>query len=285
MAWNGSDLEPTSRARADVPRAPLSRRGLIAGLLVVVFAGAALWYFFLSSSTLDSNSTAPRSPVQIVEQKPAPARTNKVAKAEIAKPKTPKPEIETNAAGERLMIDPNNGRPYYRKKADVDLRSFIKRRFKYESEEQIAMLLETKPGEYMLGDYIVPDRFVVDFNNSLYEEIVVNPDDDEQTKELKEAVSEAKKNLKDAMDRGEDIKKIMRDSYYDLQKLGQYKDDILQELATARKNDSVSADDYEDYVAAANKLLETKGIKPIRHPTFLMKSIRLNKEKNALQNN
>ena len=89
----------------------------------------------------------------------------------------------------------------------------------------------------------------------------MDPEDSQEIKDLKKIVADARKELKAAYDRGEDIDQIMFDSRNQFQDLATYRQSIESELRVAMK-DINSENDFEDLVAAANQLLEKKGIAP-----------------------
>ena len=149
-----------------------------------------------------------------------------------------------------------------------------KHRFKHTSEAQIAGLLEVKPGSLIVGDMKYSYRFVENFKESLNEPIEILETDSEYDKQLKRDVIEAKKQLKAAMDRGEDIAQIMTDTRNELKRLGQYRENLMQELRKIRADNSYTDKDIEDFTTAANKMLEEKGCRPIKIPTLLIRYVR-----------
>ena len=149
-----------------------------------------------------------------------------------------------------------------------------KHRFKHASEAQIAGLLEVRPGSLIVGDMKYSHRFVEDFRESLKEPIEILDTDSEYDRQLKRDVIETKKQLKAAMDRGEDIAQIMTDARNELRRLGQYRENLKKELNKLRADGSYTDRDIEDFAAAANKMLEEKGCRPIKMPTLLMRYVR-----------
>ena len=132
--------------------------------------------------------------------------------------------------------------------------------FKHRSENEIARLLFLKPGDNLIG---TPNYSALkdDFLNSLNEKILINPDDTEEIRLIKQNVIEAKANLKAAHDRGEDIAQIMLDARKECQELARYKRLLTQNIFEALADDPDS--DVDSYIEAANKMLEEKGIAPL----------------------
>ena len=91
-------------------------------------------------------------------------------------------------------------------------------------------------------------------------------EDSEETKELKRQVIEIKADLKARMDAGEDISKIMEETENELRAMSAYQKDLTSELKALRLDDSVSDDEFEDYVKAANILLKERGMGEIKMP-------------------
>jgi len=135
--------------------------------------------------------------------------------------------------------------------------------FDHYCENEIACLLSLKPGDTIIGDPPYRGRLAKDFIESLKHPIIINENDSEYEKELKSAVRDTKIELKAAMDRGEDIERILLDSRAECRRLAEYKRLIQQEIRKQMHNKSISAENLSDYVSAANKLLESKGIAPL----------------------
>jgi len=268
VSWNGSG----GAARPPIaPKksSPSALRGLIAGAVVVAIAAVA--YFVLTGDNSEPKAKVEKKASAIKEVTPAPAPKGKNSKKiDAAAPRT----VGEGSLSVKAANTTNQPVNKPKDEVDVDLRKFQKRTFEFDSEEQIAMLLKTKPGDFILGDCECGDGFVKDFNESLFKKIEIKDDDDEDTRQLKLDVTAAKAELKAAMDRGEDITKIIKDAYYDLQRIGRYKDEVEQMVAEMRKDDKVSYEDYEDLVTAANKMLEEKGAAPIRHPKFFWRNLK-----------
>lgn len=132
--------------------------------------------------------------------------------------------------------------------------------FKYRSENEIARLLFLKPGVNLIG---TPNYSALkdDFLKSLDDKIVINPDDTDEIKIIKQNVIEAKANLKAAHEKGEDIAQIMMDARKECQDLARYKRLLTQNIVEAIAEDSTA--DVDSYIEAANKMLEEKGIAPL----------------------
>ena len=158
------------------------------------------------------------------------------------------------------------------------------RLFSSGAENQILDLLMFDPKKSHLAAGIYGPGFVNSFIKSLDQEIEISPDDPEDVKDKKLAVIAAKKELKAAMDKGEDICEIMRESSRQMIQLANYRKDLEREVVNVLKqdiydSDRVSDDDIATYIAAANKLLEERGAEPLKTPKLIMIGERLREKK------
>ena len=136
--------------------------------------------------------------------------------------------------------------------------------FKYMSENEIAVVLDTKPGEMVL-DTISHPYFVRDFLKSLEEPIIPLPDDDEKTVQLKRDMVQAKIILKEAYDNGESITDILREERAQLIKIHGLRENLFKELKEIEKT-ATSSQEIDDFVSAANVMLDEYGAKHIKLP-------------------
>ena len=136
--------------------------------------------------------------------------------------------------------------------------------FPHRCENEIACYLSLKPGDAIFGTMKYSGRFKDDFLKSLETPIVIEPDDPDDVKELKRNVREAKIQLKEALDRGEDIEQIMLDTRKELQDLARYKMDLTRTIYEMRRDKPMTTEELQDAVDAANKMLEAKGIAPMK---------------------
>ena len=135
--------------------------------------------------------------------------------------------------------------------------------FETRADNEIAFVLATEPGTMVIGNRSVGPDFESRFLKSLEKPIIVSKDDSEYEQNLKRAVIEAKLNLKDALDRGEDIGKIMDEARDELQKMARYRAQLEKEATVMLHRGEIGAADAEDVIKAVNKMLEEKGIAPI----------------------
>ena len=136
--------------------------------------------------------------------------------------------------------------------------------FKHRSENEIAALLTMTPGETLVGTPVYRKNFTDDFLKSLETPIIVSEEDSEEDAELKRAMVQTKIELKARIDAGEDLGQILLDTRREYQDLARYKMMLQGELNEIKKNPEATIQDVDDFVTAANQLLEQKGIAPIK---------------------
>lgn len=258
--WNRSS---TSSAVGAVKTAPRRSRGLLAGLAVVAVGLIVVLCFFFSGGD-SKEERSPKERGRIKDVAPAvsskSAETNAVKKVE---PKTRPTRIGEEVNGYVMLAD----RSLHKVVGTVTNNSIsIKGKyaiFPYRCDNELAGLLCAKPGAIVVGEPSYGKWFTKEFLKSLSTPIVVTEDDDEFTRKLKKEMVEAKAELKAAYDRGEDIAQIMTDSRKELRKLMDYNRMVNSEIVKYKHDPSASAQDVEDFVNAANKMLEAKGIAPL----------------------
>lgn len=272
------------KPRKAMKAAPSKYRGLVAATIVVLGAGAA--FFFLMPKSENSLEVKKDVKRQIKPAIADVAKTNLEVKAEVkeeqpkrvTKKGTPIPDrVQKDKKGVyrypngQRWVDPN----------DLNIVKHPKPRllFKHTSENQIAVMLRLDPARmapFLIGRRMpYGERFVKDFIDSLNDTIVIDKNDTPEEAELRKAVLETKADLKAAMDRGEDIAKIMNDTQKELDRLCQYHNDLKKMVKEAIDNPKFSDEDVEDYVNAANELLKKQGLNGLTMPKLVNRQARL----------
>ena len=160
---------------------------------------------------------------------------------------------------ERGVVDPSypeRHKQFLDEQAKIHWRTHVDR--------ELALLLFPKDGNTGLlipFDRKFPDRFL----ESIKTPTLVTKDDPEELKEKKRELNEVKAYLKDRMDAGEDIVKLLNDEYWRLKKLYGMREFLKRELRDYVKK-AESWDDVDDFVKAANVMLENAGGKEIKLP-------------------
>ena len=225
-----------------------------------------------------------------------PEREEKVRVKHIpkTKPKQPKPAKQADVVAEAVKEDAvvveapkpmstatpgmpwSNKPPRVIKPRAADMKP---RRFEYDSEELIADLLEIVPGTPMFGELPYGKRFNEDFKQAIMQKVKINPDDDEYTVALKKQVQAVKDDFKQILIDGGDVGEEMRKARNELKELGMFKESLKRELFDLRKSGQYSSDDMKDFIAAANKMLESKGLQPLKVPRVFLRNLELKEGK------
>lgn len=272
-------ITPTSVAeggRMPVSSASTTRllwlKGALAGVLVVVAVVAAWLLLAPKAGPVDVPTSVPK--------KTRLANTNVVHKVEAPK------SVGTNAVEVApVPVDPNarptkvgevvngyvklpSGRMH---KILGEVTNDVARTtlpryaiFQEYSNNEIASLMTMEPGEMLVGMPRYRGRFKEDFMKALKTPIVIDEADDEYSKSVKAAVVSARSMLQEAMARGEDVEDVMLSARKELQELGSYRLLMQNELSAYRRKEGVTEADVEDFISAANKLLEERGIAPLK---------------------
>ena len=152
--------------------------------------------------------------------------------------------------------------------------------FKHFSENEIATILDTTPGQMVLDTAFHP-HFERDFLKSLETPIIPSEDDDEKTIQLKRDMVQAKIILKEAYDRGENITEILKEERAQLIKIHSLRENLFRELKNLEKS-AKSVQEIEDYVSAANTMLDDYGAQHIKLP-YSKERMRLEKTEGLIQ--
>ena len=278
MGWNGSGQKGATPVQPKVTaKKPSPIRGLIAGGAVVALAVVAYFVFF-SGGEKPEGEKAAKERGRIKEVTPAAAPTNKVVKAR--KPKFPGAPLDWDKPYPPQAYWPDGRLKQHSRYVKVitnrveDMyRSIEEKTFKNPAEVHVALMLNHEPGGMLIGDLTYGKDFVKWFKRSLETPIVIEKDDTPEVVELKKAVIDAKKMLKERMDAGEDVAQIMNDCRKEQKELGLYRQELEKQIREIRKNSNgpMSVKDYQDLISAANTMLENRGCAPIKIPELTIR--------------
>lgn len=134
--------------------------------------------------------------------------------------------------------------------------------FEHRSDNEIAAVIMMTPGDTIVGTKRYDRWFTQQFLNSIKTPIIATADDEPWQADLKRLVNQARLELKEAYDNGEDIDAIMTESRQQLQDLAKYKHSIKQIYAQNIK-ECETKDDVKGLQRAVNIMLEDKGCAPI----------------------
>ena len=248
------------------PKHPLLK-GALAGAAVVLVALGAVYFFMLGNEPkVEVKKTT--KPHRIKEVTPAPARTNKV---EVVAERPRKTQEELNAefikrceekygtnmpAGLKTHI-------YYLKNPPKHVYTARKEYpfLKNEAERSIASVLYTEPGTFFLEPPTFGADFDQDFANAVASPIKIEPDDPEDVKQVKQFVTDMKKQIVDILKtEGKKPSELMTEQGQLMYDLGRFEERLAEALRAAEDNPEMSDADVEDLFKAANILRQKKGL-------------------------
>ena len=286
------------------PKRPMLVRGILAGVCVVALALGAWWWLAsreevrppAEKSTkpraVKSQPAQPRKPsAPVVQPKPKEEPLPKDKRRDIRGniinvPKNPwgqpiPPELEYKPIWEYTTEDYAKIDPGYlaRHEAHKERQAAIP--WQTDADRQLAILLVSKDGNMGL----LPPfnwRFKDQFLKSIETPIIVSKDDPPELQEQKRQMIEAKVYLKERMDAGEDIVDILNDEYKNAQKIRSLRQNLQEELRKLEKT-ATSVQEVQDYIDAANKMLDEHGAKHVGLPLVLTR-LRLQREAAAGNN-
>ena len=280
MAWNRGESEKT-RVSGYTGSKRCGLKGALAGAVVVALSVAA----FLALHKGDDEVEAPSKGAGLSKGPIADVATNlpkavetvrKVEPKKDEKPKERPPQrVGELRDGYRLLPDGTLHRVLGIITNTPPKMSLADKTFSHSADVELGNLLMVEPGDDLLGSAEGMYRgFNKELDEALKEPIVYNDDDTELQRELKDGVKELREELVKRRAAGENIEKVMEDTWNQLKELSLYKqelEDHVRSLAT----EELTQKDYEDLVKAANEMLSDRGIKPLEMPKTLKHTLRL----------
>lgn len=261
MAWNRSTENEKSAAQPRAAR-PAGLKGAIAGAVIVL--GAILAFFLLPREEQrpeEIEKATPRAEVKSAVMTPV---TNAVSVR--SKRFWEVDASQTNGftlMQQRKWQKEHLPAPGYTNNTSRTEKPPAYAIFKTRAENEIACYLTMEPGEALVGTPYYSPKMRKEYLEALDAPPVFDKDETPEQRELRQAVEETKKDLKARVAAGEDLFKILEDTRTELQDLGRYKADVAEQLREFRNNPDATIDDLDDFVTAANQLLEKKGIAPL----------------------
>lgn len=283
MSWNRKDSSKQrgdGRGRRSVPSVLL-----VAFVSLAVLCGVALWWVVRQGGgDAAPQPKAPRGGGVIAEVRPTIKPVGKPPQ------EAENPTRRSNVPPEQQVMHTNLygyvvNRPHtavvITNKIDDADRPVEERVFANSADQKIAGLLLLKPGEMLIGDpsSLFGRGFARAFLKSLESPIIIGKDDDEMTASLKRAVIDSKIEIKARHDAGEDIGELMAREYNELQALGLYREELKDQIAKLARDKSLRKEDMEDFVKAANMMLEARGGSPLQMPRFAARRFLLERQR------
>lgn len=287
MAWNGSDNTGSVPAKpaGSKPAASGSVTKVLLSAAVVAALCAAVVVCFLLRDSGKPVPKAPEKPSGGKIAEVAPAATNRAVKAEEpTKPLTAEEkrlkeiaEIEARYAGKEM---PNGIATHlYYLKNPPKISITTKRPydcFAYTAERSIASLVLAEPGTEFLDQLEFGASFDNEFVNALLAKNEPAEGDDEKTLAMKSAVDEAKHEIaRICREEGKKPSEVMNEYAKMMYDLGKFERNIREMVSEARRNPDLSDDDVIDFLEAANKLREERGLPPFKIPSLAKRGLML----------
>ncbi len=272
-------------------RAGFPSKWVAAAVIALIAAAVGVWWLWVAK---DAAGRVP--PAGPVEPRPAPSAISnsapprvkapapkadapvRVAPPEAEKPKPRPPQrVGELRDGYRLLPDGTLHRVVGIVTNAPGKYSLADKTFKHFADAELGNLLMIKPGESMVGESEGMYRgFKNELLKALEEPIAYSEDDTDLQRELKDGVKELREELKRRMANGEDIEKVMEDTREQLKELSLYREELeghVMKLA----HEGMTQAEYEELVAAANKMLDERGVKHMELPATLRRTLRLRK--------
>lgn len=277
MAWN----RPVSTKKETVDVKGQGARHLVCWLSLLVGAAvAAVLYFALMSDT------APKSDASSAKA---------ISRIKEVRPQIPTRPVATNGLPERFnkqgqrlaKVRPTLGNTGY---SNIDYGPIetnrpirermwiVDRCFQNPVDNKIASLLMAEPGSGIVGEYSdYYKNFDKKFLKALETPIVITESDTPEEAELKQAVIDTRKDLKERMDAGENLEQVMKDTWQQLKELGAYKEEIKAMVRKTMKENGgkFTVQDKKDLIDAANKMLDDRGCSQITMPEFITRRLEI----------
>ena len=156
--------------------------------------------------------------------------------------------------------------------------------FKHACENEIATLLTTEPGDMLCGEPNYDDYFKQDFIQALLEPVEISDDDTEKDKELKRLVEEQKHDLAKRIKNGEDLATIFTEARAEARRLAAVRKEIVEMAHSMVDDGDFSEQDMKDCYDAANKMLESKGLEPLKYEGIMKRRMALANRKAGMKN-
>ena len=279
MPWNQS-----KRTVEKKPKVRINYKALV-GVGFVLLVSVIAWLMIPADENIENTESSSKTKriattKKLKEKKTLKATTNvvKQTKAKSEKPKERPPQrVGEIRDGYRLLCDGTLHRVLGVVTNTPGKFSIADKTFKHSADVELGNLLMVEPGDDLLGDTAGMYRgFNKEFDEALTEPIEYSDDDTPMQREMKQAVNELRKELKDRRAKGEDIEKIMEDTRNQLKELSLYRQELEDEVRKL-STDDLTQKDYADLVEAADPRLKERGIKPLEMPSTVRHAIRLRK--------
>ena len=280
MAWNrpSENGEAVSRPLQKRSGDRFPARGAIAGAVVVLGAAVAAWWLWPNGESA-GETPPPQTKQRIKEVKSAPAPKAAKVPRELSEEEKQQEEIKKL---ERLYGD---NMPQGLKTYIYYLKHPPKRIFgaddkyaylKHPCEKHLASFLTIVPGMYFIQCPDFDESFDTDFVNAMRDDIVIDPRDPADVKEMKQAIIDIKNEIAEACRKEDKLpSQIMNEHAMSLFELGKYQENMRQQLNEIYNSPKYTDADVKDFCTAANMMLKDNGLQPLPYPDLTERTLEL----------
>ena len=259
--WNRSaGNQPTKRNT----KAPARWKGIAAGLAIVVpIIALCLWLFSGGEGKPTEAKEHKQSRIKAVQPAVASNAVKSVAKAEKTEEPAPKKDepvpfkVITNGTMlvERFAL-PEGGYWERHRLAKPPL-------FKHATDDLLCMAVLTD-GKNAMPPMPLTTITDEDFRNSLKDPIIINDDDEEKVKETKQAIINARQQVKEMMDSGLSFREILADHEKLLNENREIRDKAMAELQKIHEEGDTEG--TRQYLMKINIAFQQMGIPELDEP-------------------
>ena len=272
VAEEASNKKPRKAASSG---AASKGRGLIAAAVVVLVAGVAAWLMWPEAKKVEVKKGAKEVAKTSVRQAVTAPAVKAVEESQSKAKELPPQRIGEIRNGYRLLPSGRLHRVRGVVTSGVTRVSLVDKTFTRHSDRMIAHLLTAEFGGTVVGDSeSIFKGFNKAFEESLKEDIVVNSDDTDEVKELKQAVLDARKEILSQIKEGNDAESVLVETRNQLLELTLYREDLEKEVLRLSQ-DGMTQEEYDELISAANQMLSDRGCKGVQMPRLVADSIQL----------
>lgn len=279
MGWNGSDRKGAAPVQPKVTaKKPSPVRGIVAGVVTIIVLGVACYFIFgTNSQTAKQGADKDRGRIKEV----TPARAKKADALPEVKKEAAKVAVAQPAVSNAEEVAVAKPKPRRNVKTTTNRIHRVKSPyaiFKHRYQNELAAYMTVAPGTMMVGRPHYTSKFVKEVVETMSLPIEDEPTDTPEQKALRQEMRTVMKSLQAEVDAGRDVREIFTQTREELQKLGEYRQEIENEVKKSYRNKEISDQDVEDIIDAANIMLEKKGIAPLKFGKMAKEIIKNNRD-------
>ncbi|MCR5414067.1 MAG: hypothetical protein K6F50_04990 [Kiritimatiellae bacterium] len=254
-------------------RSAAPRKAIIHIAVAAVVCAAVLCFLFVFRDSTSKRSKEPSKDAK-VETTPQKSTTDSANKPVAPRQKTEAPAETKETAksefpdGRILTSTTTNGMYIVEMYRMPDGKKLKKYRYstpsiwKSSTDQLLHMALATPPGVVMPPLPIGGGNLTKEFEESLKTPIVINPDDNEEVREAKERIIEARETVKKLLAEGYSFEDILADHEAQNAKDAQTRQEVIERIEEFKREGDI--DNAREYMTRANEILRNAGITEIQ---------------------